>query len=112
MLAGVGSPAGWGASKLSSRGCPSPANARNLVWFLWSVAASGSEWLFSRLEDDLDDELYQNGSVIWAKVPGRPWWPCVVFKSWEDVQRWGVQTRQRGPLASHEVGASPRRLPA
>lgn len=52
---------------------------------------------------DLDDELYQNGSVIWAKFDGRPWWPCVVFKTWDDVRDWGLPISQTCELELHEV---------
>lgn len=52
----------------------------------------------------MDDELYQNGSVIWAKFAGRPWWPCVVFKTWDDVRDWGVPIAQTTcDLGMHEV---------
>ncbi|KAJ8602519.1 hypothetical protein CTAYLR_001294 [Chrysophaeum taylorii] len=59
-------------------------------------------------DEDIDDELFQSGSVVWAKVADRPWWPCVVFKSWDDLSRWGIASeppvdRRKEPIASHET---------
>lgn len=60
-----------------------------------------------RFDEDIDDEMFQSGTVVWVKVPERPWWPCVLFKSWEEARFWGVPS-PRGvdtarPLDLHEV---------
>jgi len=31
-----------------------------------------------------------SGTVIWAKQPGFPWWPAVVFRSWAAWRRFGL----------------------
>jgi len=65
------------------------------------------------LEDDIDDELFQSGSVVWVKVAERPWWPTVLFKSWEEARFWGVTPppgAESRALAHHEVRRFRRHL--
>lgn len=31
---------------------------------------------------------HKSGGLAWAKLSGRPWWPCVVFSSWEELEAW------------------------
>ena len=62
--------------------------------------------LARRSSEAMDNrKLYQPGSVVWAKIAGRPWWPCVVFPSWEVGFRGVLLSRaraargpSRGPL--------------
>jgi len=30
------------------------------------------------------------GSLVWARVTGQPWWPAVAFPSWAAVERWNI----------------------
>ena len=42
----------------------------------------------------------------WAKVYDRPWWPCVLFRSWASVRRWTLPVdaaRLEEGLEEHEV---------
>ena len=33
-------------------------------------------------------QAIETGDVVWCRVAGRPWWPCVAFASWDDVEAW------------------------
>jgi proteasome lid subunit RPN8/RPN11 len=33
-------------------------------------------------------DAYEAGDIVWCRVAGRPWWPCVAFASWDEVRAW------------------------
>lgn len=37
--------------------------------------------------------VYKSGNVAWAKVVGRPWWPCILFDSWDELANWELPTK-------------------
>jgi len=56
-----------------------------------------------------EKRLWEQGSVVWAKIAGRPWWPCVVFSSWE-VRSRRPRRGARRPCAAKKCTANrPRR---
>ena len=34
----------------------------------------------------------KEGDIVWAKLKGFPWWPSVVFPTWDAVKRWELKT--------------------
>ncbi|CAI5723531.1 hypothetical protein KXD40_000660 [Peronospora effusa] len=40
----------------------------------------------------LVEERFCNFDIVWAKVRGFPWWPGVLFHSWDDVFHAGIHT--------------------
>ncbi|KAF4323505.1 hypothetical protein BBO99_00006018 [Phytophthora kernoviae] len=40
----------------------------------------------------LVEEHFRDFDVVWAKVHGFPWWPGVLFHSWDVVRRAGIRT--------------------
>eukprot|EP00629_Pelagomonadales_sp_RCC1024_P013230 CAMPEP_0119261178 /NCGR_PEP_ID=MMETSP1329-20130426/1320_1 /TAXON_ID=114041 /ORGANISM="Genus nov. species nov., Strain RCC1024" /LENGTH=193 /DNA_ID=CAMNT_0007260689 /DNA_START=235 /DNA_END=813 /DNA_ORIENTATION=- len=48
----------------------------------------------SWMEFDYDDDLYADGTIAWARTFDRPWWPCVLFSSWDAVRTWEWQAAQ------------------
>ncbi|KAG6621924.1 metalloprotease family [Phytophthora cinnamomi] len=38
------------------------------------------------------EEQFRDFDVVWAKVHGFPWWPGVLFHSWDVVRRAGIRT--------------------
>ncbi|KAK1934477.1 Myb-like protein H [Phytophthora citrophthora] len=40
----------------------------------------------------LVEEQFRDFDVVWAKVIGFPWWPGVLFHSWDVVRRAGIRT--------------------
>ncbi|KAL4138101.1 hypothetical protein PRIC2_001608 [Phytophthora ramorum] len=40
----------------------------------------------------LVEEKFRDFDVVWAKVHGFPWWPGVLFHSWDVVRRAGIRT--------------------
>ncbi|KAG7395500.1 hypothetical protein PHYBOEH_003691 [Phytophthora boehmeriae] len=40
----------------------------------------------------LVEERFRDFDVVWAKVHGFPWWPGVLFHSWDVVRRAGIRT--------------------
>ena len=57
-----------------------------------------------------DDDLtaLTEGTIVWAKISGDPWWPAVVFPSWTHVGRWEIplppsSKRAAVPAASRVV---------
>ena len=31
------------------------------------------------------------GTLVFAKMPGFPWWPAVVFPDWKSVDSWEIR---------------------
>ena len=52
-------------------------------------------------------QTIETGDVVWCRVSGRPWWPCVAFASWDDVQQWElpVSSEDRPALSGSEFVA-------
>jgi hypothetical protein len=52
-------------------------------------------------------QAIETGDVVWCRVAGRPWWPCVAFASWDDVEAWElpVASQDRPSLATGEFVA-------
>ncbi|KAI9921581.1 hypothetical protein PsorP6_001187 [Peronosclerospora sorghi] len=38
------------------------------------------------------EETFRDFDIVWAKIHGFPWWPGVMFHSWDVVRRAGIQT--------------------
>lgn len=38
---------------------------------------------------------YEDGDMVWAKARYFPWWPCIVFNSWEGVSSWGLPSFEK-----------------
>lgn len=63
------------------------------------------------MEEDWDEELFADGTVAWAKPYDRPWWPTVMFSSWDAARRWAppggrAKIRVLGrpePIRAHEA---------
>ena len=56
-----------------------------------------------------EKRLWEQGSVVWAKIAGRPWWPCVVFSSWE-VRSRRPRRGARRPCAANMHGEPPAQV--
>lgn len=54
-------------------------------------------------------EQFRDFDVVWAKVHGFPWWPGVLFYSWDVVQRAGIRTDAK--LMQSLVVPLPDRVP-
>uniref|UniRef100_M4C6Z3 PWWP domain-containing protein n=1 Tax=Hyaloperonospora arabidopsidis (strain Emoy2) TaxID=559515 RepID=M4C6Z3_HYAAE len=58
--------------------------------------AACKEAMQSRVEAlALVEERFRDFDVVWAKVHGFPWWPGVLFFSWDVVRRAGIRTEPR-----------------
>lgn len=40
----------------------------------------------------MNEHLFQEEEIVWAKLQGFPPWPAMLFKSWSTVHQWGVDT--------------------
>ena len=38
------------------------------------------------MEEDLSVSALSEGSVVWAKIAGDPWWPGVIFPDWTSFE--------------------------
>ncbi|CAI5727431.1 unnamed protein product [Hyaloperonospora brassicae] len=55
-------------------------------------SAASQEAMQSRAESlALVEERFRDFDVVWAKVHGFPWWPGVLFFSWDVVRRAGIR---------------------
>ncbi|KAL3664081.1 hypothetical protein V7S43_010967 [Phytophthora oleae] len=57
----------------------------------------------------LVEEQFRDFDVVWAKVHGFPWWPGVLFHSWDIVRRAGIRTDAR--IVETLVVPAPQRVP-
>ena len=63
------------------------------------------------MEEDWDEDLFEDGTVAWARPWDRPWWPAVLFSSWDAARNWTppagrTKIRVLGrpePLQEHEA---------
>ena len=63
------------------------------------------------MEEDWDEDLFEDGTVAWARPWDRPWWPAVLFSSWDAARNWtppAGRTKIRvlgkpAPLQEHEA---------
>ncbi|TDH73657.1 hypothetical protein CCR75_002327 [Bremia lactucae] len=55
------------------------------------------------------EEKFRNFDIVWAKVQGFPWWPGVLFLSWDVVRQAGIRTDPK-IVASLKV-PPPRKFP-
>ena len=63
------------------------------------------------MEEDWDEDLFEDGTVAWARPWDRPWWPAVLFSSWDAARNWTppagrTKIRVLGrpePLQDHEA---------
>ena len=63
------------------------------------------------MEEDWDEDLFEDGTVAWARPWDRPWWPAVLFSSWDAARNWtppAGRTKIRvlgrpDPLQEHEA---------
>ncbi|KAE9040248.1 hypothetical protein PR001_g4807 [Phytophthora rubi] len=58
----------------------------------------------------LVEEQFRDFDVVWAKVHGFPWWPGVLFHSWDVVRRAGIRTDPK--IVASLVVPPPEKLPA
>ena len=45
------------------------------------------------MEEDWDEDLFEDGTVAWARPWDRPWWPAVLFSSWDAARNWTPPAR-------------------
>ncbi|KAG7381992.1 hypothetical protein PHYPSEUDO_005406 [Phytophthora pseudosyringae] len=57
----------------------------------------------------LVEEQFRDFDVVWAKVHGFPWWPGVLFHSWDVVRRAGIRTDPK--LAASLAVPPPEKVP-
>ncbi len=70
-----------------------------------------SEQHKTTMEEDWDEDLFEDGTVAWARPWDRPWWPAVLFSSWDAARNWTppagrTKIRVLGrpePLQDHEA---------
>jgi len=36
---------------------------------------------------------YTSGSIAWGKMKSCPWWPCIIFSNWKEVELWNLPTK-------------------
>ncbi|KAJ8599278.1 hypothetical protein CTAYLR_006797 [Chrysophaeum taylorii] len=48
---------------------------------------------------------YVSGDVAWAKLQGLPWWPCVVFETWDELIKWDLphKVEDKPLVEAHQV---------
>ncbi|OWZ16515.1 Metalloprotease [Phytophthora megakarya] len=72
--------------------------------------AAAQEALKTRLDAlSCVEEQFQDFDVVWAKVLGFPWWPGVLFLSWDVVRRAGIVTDPK--IVAELVVPAPERVP-
>ncbi|ETK86685.1 hypothetical protein F441_08865 [Phytophthora nicotianae CJ01A1] len=72
--------------------------------------AAGQKALKARHEAlALVEEKFRDFDVVWAKVHGFPWWPGVLFLSWEVVRRAGIRTDPK--IVAKLVVPLPQKVP-
>jgi hypothetical protein len=40
---------------------------------------------------------FEEGDLVWAKMKGFPWWPGMVFPSWDAVTKWRLEVNMGNP---------------
>eukprot|EP00644_Phytophthora_capsici_P006423 jgi/Phyca11/11321/fgenesh1_pm.PHYCAscaffold_66_\ len=55
------------------------------------------------------EEKFRDFDVVWSKVLGFPWWPGVLFHSWDVVRRAGIRTDAK--IVETLVVPPPQRVP-
>ncbi|KAF1780285.1 PWWP domain [Phytophthora cactorum] len=72
--------------------------------------AAAQEALRARHEAlTLVEEQFRDFDVVWAKVLGFPWWPGVLFLSWDVVRRAGIRTDPK--IVASLVMPPPQKVP-
>ncbi|EGZ25172.1 hypothetical protein PHYSODRAFT_406592, partial [Phytophthora sojae] len=84
-----------------ARGAKKPTGARD---------AAAQEAMRARHEAlALVEEHFRDFDVVWAKVHGFPWWPGVLFHSWDVVRRAGIRTDPK--IVASLVVPPPEKVP-
>ncbi|KAF4032888.1 JAB1/Mov34/MPN/PAD-1 ubiquitin protease domain-containing protein [Phytophthora infestans] len=89
-------------AKMVAPGAKKPPSSR--------LDASGQEALKARHEAlALVEEKFRDFDVVWAKIHGFPWWPGVLFLSWDVVRRAGIRTDPK--IMASLVVPPPQKVP-